>query len=178
VQAIAPLFYFPAKHGDVWLIGLTMAFGSIGFCGIQLFMLPLVIKYSKGASGGREVGIAAFNVVMAMANFIALNLTDTLYGALAWLLKTPSNHTRVYLAVMLIAMLMRALAAGIAALLPRDAGETATGVVITQVVTTNPLRATVGFFKYVTGQEAWEQHSPTAEILPEDSNVKTQNVKQ
>ena len=60
-------------------MGLTtvaMAVGAIGFCGVNLYMIPLLIEYSRAEGSGRDVGIAVFKVAVALANFSATSQTD------------------------------------------------------------------------------------------------------
>lgn len=168
VHALSPGFYFLAKrHDDHW-VAVAMAVGAIGFCGINLFMMPLLIHYTKTKGGGREVGIAAFNVLVGISNFIAFTVADQwLYKVVGYVLNAAPQSTPVYVFVIVIAMLTRASAAGLACSLPKSEDETAPSVVIVQLVTTNPLRAALGFFNYITGQEKW-----TSEPERGDNNEK------
>lgn len=157
VQGGCPIFYFFAGPHDVSLVALGWTIGAIGFCGTSLFMWPLVIKYTHSKNAGREVGIAAFNVVLGLANFAAFMVADrVLYTATGYWLGVRANNTRVYLAVMVLCMFLRCAAAALAFLLPKAADETEPEVVIRQIVTTNPLRAGLSFLKYITGQEVWQ----------------------
>ncbi|HEY3320043.1 MAG TPA: MFS transporter [Planctomycetota bacterium] len=156
VHALCPMFYFPAKAGDDYLIAMGFAVGAIGFCGINLFMWPLLINFTKGKGGGRETGMAIFTAGMGLANFLAFTVADRwLFGAVGWLLKLPGDSVNVYLAIIAFCMFLRFWSAWIAWHLPREAHETAPMEVITEVVSTNPLRAALSFFKYVIGQEEW-----------------------
>ena len=156
VHALSPGFYFLAGRHDEHFVALAMAVGAIGFCGINLFMIPMLIHYTKSTGGGREVGIAAFNVLLGLSNFVAFVIADQwLYRGVGYLFNSPPQSTPVYIAVISLGMLARAWAAGLACNLPRTEDETAPGVVIVQLVTTNPLRAALGFFNYITGQEKW-----------------------
>jgi len=157
MQAACPIFYFPAGPHDVWLVALAWTIGTIGFCGTNLFMWPLVIKYTHSKTAGREVGIAAFNVVLGLSNFAAFMVADrVLYTSTGYWLNAPAHSTRVYLAIMALAMFLRFAAAAMACLLPKAADETEPEVVIRQIVTTNPLRAGLSFLRYITGQEVWQ----------------------
>lgn len=165
VHALSPSFYFLAGRRDEHYVALSMAVGAIGFCGINLFMLPMLIHYTKTKGGGREVGIAAFNVLLGLSNFAAFTVADQwMYNGVGYVLNTAPQSTPVYMAVMVIAMLMRAASAALAFSLPKTEDETAPGVVITQLVTTNPLRAALGFFNYITGQEKWTSEAERGEV--------------
>jgi len=162
VQAACPIFYYFAGPHDVSMVALAWTIGTIGFCGTNLFMWPLVFKYSHSKTAGREVGIAAFNVVLGLASFAAFMVADrVLYVSTGYWLGVPANNTRVYLAVMGLCMFLRFSAAAMAYLLPKAADETEPEEVIRQIVTTNPLRAGLSCLRYITGQEGWQD-------LPED----------
>lgn len=156
LHAFCPVFYFFAKIHDIGLVAIAQAVGAIGFCGINLFMIPLLITYSKTKGGGREVGIAAFNVVLALSNFSTLLVTDRLlYDNLGHWLGKPGRSTPVYLAIMALAIFLRLCAAALVWLLPKAEKETHPTLVLGEVVSAHPLRAAYSFVKYVTGREGW-----------------------
>jgi Na+/melibiose symporter-like transporter len=178
VHALSPGFYFLAGRHDEHFVALAMAVGAIGFCGINLFMMPLLIHYTKSKEGGgREVGIAAFNVLLGISNFVAFTVADQwLYHGVGYLFNTPAQSTPVYIALIALGMLTRAWAAGLACSLPKTEDETAAGVVIVQLVTTNPLRAALGFFNYITGQEKWTTEAEVEEAATQLQRGDTENT--
>jgi Na+/melibiose symporter-like transporter len=158
LQTFCPIFYFLAGPRDVHHAALAWTIGAIGFCGIQLFMWPMLIQYTSVKGRGREMGTAAFNVLLGFANFAAFMAADRwLYELTGSWIGAPAQSTRVYLIIMGLCMVLRGMAAGLACLLPRAADETTAREVITQVVTTNPLRAGLSFLRYITGQEMWQE---------------------
>lgn len=158
LHSVCPVFYFFAGPHDVLYVAVCWTVGAMGFSGINLFMWPLVIKYTKIKGGGREVGMAAFNVVMGCANFLAFMVADrALYDAAGYWVGGPGRGRQACLAIMALCMFLRFAAGALACLLPKEAEETAPGAVIAQVVTTNPLRAGLSFLKFITGQEVWQE---------------------
>ncbi|HYG77193.1 MAG TPA: MFS transporter [Planctomycetota bacterium] len=157
LHAAAPVIFFFAGPHDVAYMAIGMAIIGIGGSGINLFMLPMLIGYTENKSGGREVGIATFHVVLNLANFAALLLADgILFNVIGALLGQPPRSTPVYIGIMVISMLLRVLAAAFVYLLPQAENETAPGVVLTEVVTTSPLRATISLMRYVSGKQKWK----------------------
>ena len=177
IQALCPLFYFFAHRGDSHLVALAMSMGAIGFCGINLFMFPMLISFTKGKGGGREVGMAAFTMMMGLSNFAALIVTDRwLYDFVGSLVGSLPKSTPVYMAIMVLAMLLRTSAAALAWILPEKKEDTAPGVVIAQIITTNPLRATLSMFRYVTGQEEWSDgRAPLSQTLSETTGASSKS---
>lgn len=172
VQALAPLAYFFAERGDQALVAIAFAVGAIGFCGTNLFMIPMLINITKNKVLGRESGMAVFVIVMSIASFLAFNFGQTLYSSVGyWIGKSPQSRA-TYLYIMGLCMLLRAFAAMLVWLLPKTKHETDPGIVIVEVITTNPLRAAYSMVKYVAGQEKWED----APDHPADA-VQEQNLK-
>jgi len=175
LQAVCPVFYYFAGPRDVYLVALPFCIGSIGFCGTNLFMIPLVFKYAHSKTAGREVGIAAFNVVLALANFAAFMTADRLlYASTGYWLGVAPNHTRVYLAIMALSMFLRFAAAALACLLPKAAAETEPEDVIKQLIYTNPFRAGLSFLRYITGQEVWQELPDPKEEPGEERGVRSE----
>jgi len=159
VHAGAPITYFFCNVHDVGLVAVGQAIAGIGSCGICLFMLPMLISYAHNKGGGREMGIATFHVVLGVANFAALLVTDgVLFDSVGYWLGEAPRSTPVYYAIMVLAMLLRLAAAGLVWLLPRSENETPPGLVLTEVATTSPLRATISLVRYVSGKQKWEGH--------------------
>jgi MFS family permease len=158
LHALCPIFYFPAGPHDAAYVAVCWTVGAIGFSGINLFMWPLVIRYTKVRGGGREMGMAAFNVVLGFASFLAFMVADrALYDAAGYWVGGPGRGPRACLAIMAACMVLRFAAAALAYLLPQEAAETTPEAVIKQIVTTSPLRAGLSFLMYITGQEVWQE---------------------
>ena len=158
MHAFSPALAFFAGKGGEWLIALSMVIGSIGFCGINLFMFPMLINFTKGKGGGREVGLATFMVVLSLSNYVAFFITDHfLFESLGHYLGEDSHSPPVYLVALSIGMFFRFCSVAICFLLPKETHETPPGVLVQEVVTTSPLRAAVGFYRYVTGREELEE---------------------
>ncbi len=167
LHGLCPIFYFFAAQHDVALVFIAMAVGGIGFCGINLYMIPLLIQYSKSNGGGRDVGIAAFNVVLALANFTALILTDRLlYEFAGYLLNRSAHSTPVYLAIMVLGMLLRLSAGALVWMLPKAEKETHPTAVLGEFVSAHPLQAAYSFVKFLAGREGWVEVETVAEETP------------
>jgi MFS family permease len=177
LHAFCPVFYYFAGNHDIGLVTVAMVVGAIGFCGVNLYMIPLLIQYSRSEGSSRDVGIAVFKVAVAVANFTALIITDrVLFQSVGHWLHVSSKSTSVYLAIMAIGMFLRACAAALVWLLPKAEKETHPTRVLSEVVSAHPLRAAYSFVKYVTGREGWvgvgalvDQGSKSAEQKSEES---------
>jgi len=114
---------------------------------------------------------------MGLSNFAALIVTDRwLYDFVGSLVGSLPKSTPVYMAIMVLAMLLRTSAAALAWILPEKKEDTAPGVVIAQIITTNPLRATLSMFRYVTGQEEWSDgRAPLSQTLSETTGASSKS---
>ncbi|MCY3021735.1 MAG: MFS transporter [Planctomycetota bacterium] len=180
LHSICPIFYFLAGPHDAAYVAVCWTIGAMGFSGINLFMWPLVIRYTKVAGAGREMGMAAFNVVLGLASFLAFMVADrAIYDAAGYWVGGPGRGPRACLAIMAVCMVLRLAAAGLAYLLPQEAADTTPEAVIKQIVTTSPLRAGLSFVMYITGQEVWQElgdddeqpQAPDAELAARLKNV-------
>lgn len=160
IHGLCPIPYFFAGTGDWHLAGLGFVGGSLGFCGINLFMWPLLIGYTTRKGSGRAVGMAVFALVLGLPSFLVFWLSDDyLRPFFAWLTGAPDLHDRaVYLALFALAMGLRFASLLLAWTMPVKRAETAPGMVITMFATTNPLRATLNLMRYVAlGQRDGEE---------------------
>jgi Na+/melibiose symporter-like transporter len=165
--------FFFAGRGDFWFVSVVMVVGAVAFCGINLYMLPMLINISKARSAGREITMAAFSVLMAFTSFSGLIVVDQyMFHWLGGIVKADHHSTPVYLAAMVVGMTFRFLAAGLAAMLPKAERDTPPGVLIFEMVMTTPLRAMVSFFRFVTRQDADESPITSAVQPPETAPAK------
>lgn len=179
IHSLCPLPYFFAGPNDWGLAGLAFVSGSIGFCGITLFMFPMLIRYTTRQTSGRAVGIAVFNVLLGVPSFVMFWMTDavlrpgftTLLGA-----DNPDGQA-VCLALIACSMALRVAAVVAAWRLPECASETPPSRVLQLFATTNPIRAawhlvhwgTVGWRKGEAGPFAKPTGSPG---LPKSTTCK------
>jgi len=151
VHALCPIFYYFAGPGSWSLVALSFAIGGLSFCGVQLFMTPMLLAYTRSASGGREIGIAAFTLVIGVPCFLAFWLTDAaLCPGLSLAFGTESiSDSRIYMAINTLVMVLRFGALGLALALPAHASELAPGAVVQLFTRTNPVRACWGLVRYL-----------------------------
>jgi len=163
LQAIGPVFYFFARTGDIPLLLMTTVLTSIGFCGTNLFMLPLCMRYARQQDGSREAGLAAFQVGLAITQAIVLVITDRhIYHFVGTLLNTYSHrrpswlagqdvayNTYVYLALVAVVIWLRFMAAYLAWRLPREKDESSFTEVLSEAAAANPLHASWRYIKYL-----------------------------
>lgn len=152
IHALCPIPYFIAGPGDWHLAGLGFVAGSLGFCGINLFMWPMLINYTTRKGAGRAVGMAAFSLVLGLPGFVAFWLADDVARPFfAWATNAPELDSRpVYLAFFALAMALRLWAMIAAWRLPVKKEDTEPGHVLSMFAHTNPVRATVSLVRYVT----------------------------
>ena len=153
--SMVPVFF--AGPGDTALVFLSITVGCIGFCGINLFMLPMLINATRGRGGGRAVSMAAFSTVLSLTAFLSFTISDRyLYGWLGGLLHADPHSTPVYFTVFAATLVLRGLAAVVAWSLPAGEAERSPEIIIEQFVTTNPLRAALSLLLFATGRQEWE----------------------
>ncbi|MCW8129937.1 MAG: MFS transporter [Planctomycetota bacterium] len=152
IHGLCPIPYFFAGPGDWHLAGLGFVAGSLGFCGINLFMWPMLISYTTRKGAGRAMGMAAFALLLGIPGFFVFWLSDdVLRPVFQWATGAASIDSRpVYMALFVLAMALRFSSMLLAWRLPVRREETAPGLVISMFATTNPLRATVSLVRYVT----------------------------
>lgn len=152
IHALCPLPYFFAGPGDWHLAGLGFVAGSLGFCGINLFMWPMLIAYTTRKGAGRSVGMAAFSLLMGIPGFLVFWLSDDVlrpFFARATGAQLVDSRP-VFLAFFALSMALRLGAMLLAWRLPVKVKDTEPSQVISMFATTNPLRATVSLVRYVT----------------------------
>src|SRR6185503_1970212 len=105
IHALCPMAYFWSGPGDWHLAGLGFVLGSLGFCGINLFMWPLLISYTTRKGAGRAMGMAAFSLVLGVPGFLVFWLSDdVLRPFFAWLTNAPDLDSRpVYISLFALA---------------------------------------------------------------------------
>jgi Na+/melibiose symporter-like transporter len=158
IHALYLFALFFAGKGDFWFVAVVLIICSFGYCGINLFMMPMLINLSKSRSGEREITMAAFSVLLALTNCAGFLVVDRhLFHWLSCATGAEVNDNKVYLSAMLVAMLLRLIAAGLAAALPKEERDTPPGALIFQMVMSTPMRAAVSFFKHVSGQDEVDQ---------------------
>jgi len=164
LQAVGPIFYFFARTGDVPLILLTTVFTSIGFCGTNLFMLPLCMRYARQQDGSREAGLAAFQVGLSLTQAAVLVVTDRhIYHFVddqirnfrpgkenVWNFAPHSPYnTYVYLVLVAVVIWLRFMAAYLAWRLPREENESSFTEILSEATAANPLHASWRYIKYL-----------------------------
>jgi Na+/melibiose symporter-like transporter len=149
LQATGLVFYFFAREGDLALILLTTVLTSIGFCGTQLFMMPLIMRYARQQDGSRDAGIAAFSVGLAVAQAAVLIVADRhIFEWIGTLLTAKPYSTPVYMLMFAGIMGLRFFVAWLAWTLPREEKETSLSVVLSEAFAANPLQASWRAIKY------------------------------
>jgi len=150
LQAIGPFFYFFARTGDVALVLLTTVFTTIGFCGTNLFMLPLCMRYARQQDGSREAGLAAFQVGLSLTQAAVLLITDRhIYHFAGSILRVSPYSTQVYLALVCVVIWLRLMAAYMAWRLPREENESSFTEILSEAAAANPLHASWRYIKYL-----------------------------
>ncbi|GMV79306.1 MAG: hypothetical protein AMXMBFR7_04900 [Planctomycetota bacterium] len=159
VHALCPIYYFFTGPGDFGLVTLGFVQGSLGFCGVFLFMWPMVIAYTTQKGRGRSVGIAAFTTLLGLPGFLAYWLTDDYLRPwlMDWTGAPGLDSPPVFLSLFALVMVLRFAAAGVALGLPAAETETPPGHLIRMFAQTNPLRAAMNMVRFVAvGSRAGE----------------------
>jgi MFS family permease len=156
LQNACTIFYLFCGRGTEGMATVASTVEQIGWGGVNLFMFPMLIDYTKGKGGGRAVGMAAFCVLLSVANFIAFGVADRhLYNWLSAAFSSISGGTvyspgswRVYVAAMWLAFGLRGSAIFLALLLPPCERQLAAGpaTLILRRMSEGPMRAAQAVF--------------------------------
>ncbi|MCZ7644313.1 MAG: MFS transporter [Planctomycetota bacterium] len=151
VHAFCPVWYFWAGAGDSWLVALAFVQGNLGFCGIMLFMWPLVIAYTAKQGHGRSTGMAAFTAFLGLPSFFVFWLTDDyLRPLLAWLTGSAELDSRpVFLGIFALIVGVRLCAVAMAYGLPRAETETSPNALLGMFARAHPLRSALNLVRYL-----------------------------
>ncbi|HLX62496.1 MAG TPA: MFS transporter [Planctomycetota bacterium] len=162
IQNVCTFFYIFCKPGSTTLTTTASTLEQIGYGGVNLFMFPLLIDYTKGKGGGRAVGMAAFTGLLSIVSFAACVLADQhifrwtagAFNAASGAANYRHDSVAVYFGVMWICFALRAAALALAVLLPACERQRAAGpgTLILRRMSEGPLRAAQAMFTSVTGR--------------------------
>ncbi|MCK6470702.1 MAG: MFS transporter [Planctomycetes bacterium] len=168
LHVATPAILMVAGPGELPVVALNMALSSICFCGISLFMWPMLFEHTKRKGHDRALGMAAFMSLLSVANcagFVAAD--EVLRPAFTWLSGSASPDARIVCCLIFgTAMVIRFAAFALACTLPHKEGEVAARHVLRMFLYTNPLRATVHLVRYVAMGPREGEEGPFAMPAP------------